>query len=254
MGIDLLTVELLASPTPRLYMANTGNLGDALIRQGTMRFFRDIDLAYKEVWRPPTKKVGTFIYGGGGAWCDNWDNSPRVQAVLKNAESIIVLPSTYAIKSPLYHVDKIRFFSRDNQESLTYCPRALFHHDMAFQLKSSLIPKHGFGIGFFMRTDKERAGTFPLPGFNKDISLEGKTFDDTSTFVNTINDAHEVHTDRLHVAIVACMLQKKVFLYEGNYFKNKAVYLSSMKGRFDVEFREHDCSSHPHWEAPADDG
>ena len=237
---EALSKLLLESPTPRIYMANTGNFGDAVIRQGTLRFFREIGLAYKETRRPPTHEIGTFIYGGGGAWCKNWNNGYRVQAALENAKSVVVLPSTYAIQSPLYDIKNIHFFCRDNRESLTYCPRATYHQDMAFHLSGSLVPIHGSGVGFFMRTDKESFDR-QIPVFNKDISLWGETFDDTTRFIDAINTVRKVHTDRLHVAIIACMLLKKVFLYEGNYFKNKAVYLSSMEGRFDVTFREHDC-------------
>ena len=221
-------------------MANTGNIGDAIIRQGTLRFFEEIGLAYKEARQPPTKKIGTFIYGGGGAWCKNWNNGYRVKAALKNAEKAIVLPSTYAIESPLFNNENIQFFCRDNRESLIYCPKAMFHQDMAFHLHGSLTPTRGMRVGYFMRTDKESSGKFKISAFNKDISLLGETFDDTTRFINAINAVYEVHTDRLHVAIVACMLQKKIFLYEGNYFKNKAVFLSSMKDRFDVTFREYD--------------
>lgn len=234
---------LLASPTPRIYKANTGNLGDALIRQGTLRFFKDHQIAYVEAQDAPVKKVGTFIYGGGGAWCKNWDNSRHVQAALPNAEAVIVLPSTYAIRTPLYEVENINFFARDLQESLTYCPRATYHQDMAFYLSGRYPLQRGVGAGYFMRTDKESTRRWKVPAKNQDISLWGTTYDNTNCFVEAINAVRKVHTDRLHVAIVACMLQKKVILYEGNYFKNKAVYLSKMKGRFDVVFREHDSGS-----------
>lgn len=91
-----------------------------------------------------------------------------------------------------------------------------------------------------MRTDKESSRRFKIPQNNKDISLLGKTYNETESFISAINKHREIHTDRLHVAIVACMLGKKIYFYEGNYFKNKAIYLSCMKGSFDVTFREHD--------------
>ena len=235
-------IELLKnSPQPRIYMANPGNLGDAIIREGTIRFFSDIGLSYEESRKPPVKKVGTFLFGGGGAWCSNWDHSSLVGAGALKAETVIVLPSTYALRSPLFESEKILFFCRDKQESQVFCPKATFHQDMAFHLARSLAPRTGTGIGHFMRTDKERLGAFAIPPGNKDISALGQTFHSTNYFIDAINAVGVVHTDRLHVAIVACMLQKKVHFYAGNYFKNKAVYLSSMKDRFDVTFREHNC-------------
>jgi hypothetical protein len=228
------------SPPPRLYMANPGNLGDALIREGTLHFFRSIGLEHQEVRNPPEHKVGTFVFGGGGAWCRNWDHSYFVSAALQKADTIIVLPSTYAIDSPLYDSQKIHFFCRDTKQSQILCPRARFHQDMAFHLARSITPRLGTGVGYFMRTDKERLGAFDVPRGNKDISTSGQTFNSTKYFIDAIGAVKTVHTDRLHVAIAACMLGKKIYFYAGNYFKNRAVYLSSMKDRFDVTFREHD--------------
>jgi exopolysaccharide biosynthesis predicted pyruvyltransferase EpsI len=192
------------------------------------------------VRRPPREKVGTFIYGGGGAWCKNWNNSRFVNAASMQAQKVIVLPSTYAIRSPLFTMEHIHFFCRDYIESQVYCPRAVYHKDMAFHIQSELHPITGTGVGYFMRTDKERSRLFDIPKNNKDISLLGKTYSDTAPFINAINRVREVHTDRLHVAIVACMLHKKVYFYEGNYFKNSAVFHSCMRGVFDVTFRKHD--------------
>jgi len=221
-------------------MANPGNLGDALIRRGTIAYFREIGLTYEEVKMPPQKKVGTFIYGGGGAWCKNWNNSRHVFATLTRARKIVVLPSTYAIRSPLYEEKKIKFFCRDNLDSLNYCPNAIYHQDMAFYLWGSMKPIIGRGVGHFMRTDKESSKLFKRHKENRDISLWGKTYSDTEGFINTINKYREIHTDRLHVAIVACMLGKKLYFYEGNYFKNRAIYESRLKGNFDVTFRKYD--------------
>jgi exopolysaccharide biosynthesis predicted pyruvyltransferase EpsI len=41
-----------------------------------------------------------------------------------------------------------------------------------------------------------------------------------------------IATGRLHVAIAAILLGKKVFLTEGNYFKIRAIYNSSIRGIF----------------------
>jgi exopolysaccharide biosynthesis predicted pyruvyltransferase EpsI len=230
-------------------MANPGNLGDALIRQGTIRFFKDIGLVYEEITRPPKEATGTFIFGGGGAWCANWNHSHFVNASVPKAKQVIVLPSTYAVRSPLFNIPKIHFFARDNRDSLLYCPDATYHQDMAFHLAPALKPQEGDGVGHFMRTDKESARHFKIPKGNRDISVWGETYHNTSPFIEAINKVREVHTDRLHVAIVACMLGKRVVFYGGNYFKNKAIYLSRMKGQFDVTFREHDRGQPSHGEA-----
>lgn len=223
---------------PRVYMANPGNLGDALIRQGTLKLFDEIGLDYTEVRSPPELTLGTFIFGGGGAWCRNWNHEDLVRHTF--ATHSIVLPSTYAVKSPAYKFPWIEFFTRDDSLSYLFCPRAKFHEDLAFMLQDDLVPQKGSGVGYFFRTDKESARTAPLPEGNVDISLWGETYDNTQPFIDAINEVRTVHTDRLHVAIVGCMLDKKVEFYPGNYWKNEAVFNASMKGRYDVTYREHD--------------
>jgi exopolysaccharide biosynthesis predicted pyruvyltransferase EpsI len=220
-------------------MANPGNLGDALIRQGTLKLFEEIGLSFKEVCSTLTLDVGTFIYGGGGAWCQNWNHARFVDEASIYSHPTIVLPSTYAMMSNLYRRPWMKFFTRDNSLSYLFCPRARFHHDLAFMLEKSLMPKKGAGVGYFFRTDKESA-RHEVPRGNVDISLWGETYDDTQPFIDAVNAVREVHTDRLHVAIVACMLEKRVNFYPGNYWKNEAAYNASMKGRYDVTFREHD--------------
>jgi exopolysaccharide biosynthesis predicted pyruvyltransferase EpsI len=39
-------------------------------------------------------------------------------------------------------------------------------------------------------------------------------------------------TDRLHVAIASSLMGKEVHLYAGSYFKNKEVFLSTLKEYF----------------------
>jgi exopolysaccharide biosynthesis predicted pyruvyltransferase EpsI len=216
-------------------MPNPGNVGDRLIHQGTRAFFHRINLEHTETTAPPSRPVGTFIYGGGGSWCHNWPKSPqRVEQGARHAHTTIVLPSTFELETTLYNDPTIHFFCRDRYNSQRTCPRATFAHDMAFHLKNVLQPQQGSGVGYFMRTDREkRVGT--LPPNNNDISI---TTRQPRIFIRIINRCRVIHTDRLHVAIIACMLDKKVLFYPGNYFKNKAVYLSSLKDKYDVTFRE----------------
>ena len=65
-----------------------------------------------------------------------------------------------------------------------------------------------------------------LPRYVRDLSSrEVATFDE---FVQTIVDAALVFTDRLHVGILAALLGKKTYLFEGNYHKCTGIYERSM--------------------------
>ena len=56
-------------------------------------------------------------------------------------------------------------------------------------------------------------------------------------FVQGVQRAKVVHTDRLHVMILACLLGKKVFAYGTAYRKLETVYQYSMKDWADVSFQ-----------------
>lgn len=235
------TLKEECGPGPVLYLPNHGNWGDALIRHGTIKFFRDINLEYKEVsrkelamsknkWNLPFKKRGTIIYGGGGAWCKLWNKAPDLVTELKQRFKVIVLPSTYESNYSIYNTI---FFRRDDFESKISMPDAFFCHDMAFYLGNEFKQNnHGNGKGFFFRTDKESSNRFKLPAQNNDLSSKWNHLQEVSLFFDEINNFKQIYTDRLHVSIAACLLGKEVHIYPGSYFKNRAVYLSSMKNHF----------------------
>lgn len=232
---------------PLYYLAGSGNLGDALIRQGTLKFLREHGFRFYELMRHkgrvfrlleyylPLLLKGNLIVGGGGGWCKYWKRLPKIVGdVASSYRTVIVLPSTYEMKLDL---PNIIYFSRDRYESLQVVPEAIFCHDMAFYLD---WPSSGAGEGdgFFFRTDIERNESITIPPDNLDISLLGNHFSPIEGFFQRIDRYRVIHTDRLHVAIAACLLGKELHFYSNAYFKNKAVYLSSMKDFFEhVHFK-----------------
>ena len=222
---------------PVYYLPNPGNWGDGLIRYGTLKFFSDINLKFKELtrnkkdWLIPILKGGTVIYGGGGGWCKLWNKSPADVTKLKRRFNVIVLPSTYESS---YSIPNTMFFCRDTFESKNNMPDAIFCHDMAFYIgKQFFRGNKGVGDGYFFRSDPETANKIKIPPNNNDISLKGNYRSEVFQFFNEINRFSAIFTDRLHVSIAACLLKKEVHLYPGAYFKNRAVYLSSMKSQFE---------------------
>jgi exopolysaccharide biosynthesis predicted pyruvyltransferase EpsI len=59
----------------------------------------------------------------------------------------------------------------------------------------------------------------------KDISTKGSLSD----FISFVYYADEIHTDRLHVAILGYIFGKDVTLYENVYYKNRGVWDYSLK-------------------------
>ena len=208
-----------------------------MIRHGTLKFFHDINLDYKELtlkkrdWLHPLLRGGTVIYGGGGAWCRLWNHSPRYVTHIRRRFKVIVLPSTYEFS---FSIPNTHFFCRDLFESKRNMPNAVFCHDMAFYIEKQFLCKGGgLGKGYFFRCDKETAKRIKIPSNNNDISSKGTHLSSISQFFDEINKFATIYTDRLHVSIAACLLNKEVHFYPGSYFKNRAVYMSSMNDQFE---------------------
>ncbi len=235
---------------PVYYVANPGNLGDAVSRQATLKFFSDTNITFTEHtegFSPDwASKCGDaiLIYGGGGAWCRFWNHSADVlEQACKYFRQVIVLPSTYDLS---FTKSNAIFFRRDNGPSQQNQPQSIFCHDMAFYLRIPAI-NHGPRTGNYFRLDAESAINMPLPPDSQDISNRGNHLSDIRDFVREIGECSVVHTDRLHVAIVSCILCKEVHFYNGAYFKNQAVYISSIKDYFDnIRFYEKSAAlTHP---------
>lgn len=229
-------IKSIAGSGPVYYLANPGNWGDGLIRAGSIKFFKDIDLKYKELtlnkkeWILPFMTGGTVIYGGGGAWCDYWNEGEKYISKLQKRFKIIVLPSSY--EKHYSYPGNVTFFSRDKHESLQNMPNSEFCHDMAFYLGKMEAPK-GSGVGYFFRTDVESSNKIEIPSSNRDISLEGHHYSEMYPFLKAISEYEVIQTDRLHVAIAGALLGREVHLYPGSYFKIRAIYESSIKDYFD---------------------
>ncbi|HNW26533.1 MAG TPA: polysaccharide pyruvyl transferase family protein [Candidatus Gastranaerophilaceae bacterium] len=236
---------------PIYYIPNPGNWGDAIIRYATLKFFKDTNIKYEEIKNISLKiiikaffKGATFIYGGGGAWCNCWNHSQHVVNKILDLKKIckkinvIILPSTF---ENTYDLPEVTVFVRDKFESKENMPQGIFCHDMSFYIdKMNVLP--GDEIGYLFRTDKESSGSIIAPKENIDISSMGNELSDVNHLYKFLSKYSVIHTDRMHIAIAGCHLQREVHLYQGGYFKNKAIYQSSLKDNFDnVFFHEEFC-------------
>ena len=237
-----------------IFLQNEGNYGDCLIRYGTLRFFEDIGLRYREYdMAKRTHKAAAlaegilgrfsnrhlFVYSGSGAWADvssvGFRNVHRQVAANRN---VFILPTTF---QHFGLTPDIPVFVRDRFESWKVVPHAKFCHDMAFylalvsqerMLPARIAPDRTLGLAF--RTDNEARGhgLAALPS-NVDFSSFGTSTSDPLVLLRMIDQFSEIATDRLHIAIGAILLGKRVLLSEGSYFKIRAIYNSSIKGIFD---------------------
>lgn len=112
-------------------------------------------------------------------------------------------------------------------------------------LSTRWLAKHRYdtqqpsGVLNCFRTDREKTGV-ALPKGNIDVSARfafGAYDEVIARFVTfhvlgTLERFQEIHTNRLHIAITAALMGRKVKLYPNNYYKCRAVYDYSMKDRF----------------------
>jgi hypothetical protein len=106
--------------------------------------------------------------------------------------------------------------------------------DLALTLDYSPWARKGTGTLRCFRDDIESATNF-RPADNEDISMrvhERWTFENcegpAGDFIRTIAGYETIHTDRLHVGIVASMLGKETHLYTGADHKVREVYELSL--------------------------
>jgi len=90
---------------------------------------------------------------------------------------------------------------------------------------------------FAFRTDREVGAGQVVPGANFDASIEyisddmspALALEATWRLLDFLGRYRVVHTDRLHVAILAALLGKAVRLHDNSYGKNRVVYEQSLR-------------------------
>ena len=86
--------------------------------------------------------------------------------------------------------------------------------------------------GYFMRTDRERPTEQKIPAGNVDLPYQGREFTSATKLFRKVGKYKVVHTNRLHIAVAGTLLGRDVRLYGNDYFKNRAIYESSIKPNF----------------------
>jgi hypothetical protein len=236
---------------PVHFLINPGNWGDALIRAGTEHFLQTFGIAYRPLYLDDSLASrlrrlaaglggGVLLCSGGGAWCGHFNHLPRsVEVIMRRSRyrKIIVLPSTF---DRPFDFPGVQFFRRDQSGSAQAMPQAEFCHDLAFFLPTLESAAPDLDRAFCFRRDVESSGEHAIPPDNLDLSAMGTQADDVHPFFAHLARFREIHTDRLHVAVGASLLNRQVHLYPGRYFKNKAIFDASLAPFFpSTHFHDH---------------
>lgn len=237
-----------------VYCANPGNAGDAIIAHATFQLFDKLNIRPEIIRHTDVVSDKILFYSGGGNLVEGRYRHAYqfINNNFRQNKEIILLPHTvHGYRELLLSAKNLTVICRE-KSSYQYLSSIGFPggklylaHDMAFGLSKDEFrgfSKKGEGVANCFRTDQESKRAIDIPIDNLDISLSwnGELWhrpdfakNVTHSLACYLSAFDIVKTDRLHMAILAAKLGKKVLLYPNNYYKIKAVYEFSMKDVFD---------------------
>jgi exopolysaccharide biosynthesis predicted pyruvyltransferase EpsI len=222
-----------------------GNYGDSVIFHGTKTLLGGLKISINLVELQSEVKNPVLFVDGGGNFIDVYSDVYDFLTIkFKKYDKIIILPHTINGLKATELIQKfgtgVTIFSREKVsysflKKIKTNANIYLWHDCAFYNDLSDYPKIGSGVLNAFRIDVESIYK-DLPSDNEDISFNGWAMKPLDDFINKILPFEEVRTDRLHVAITASLLGKRVFMYSNSYYKNVAVYDYSLKNNQNTVF------------------
>lgn len=230
-----------------------GNTGDHLIWAGTRDLLESGGISTKSMpiseIEKHSHKQSTLLVPGSGAFHRFWHEwLPEV--VIKaahNFHKVIILPSSFDLSEPIVKeclsLANVFAFARETKSyrAIKSLGRAGLFFDCAvyFHRFSDIIPYRNVpteGGGLLLALRNDNGSLLPIYGFqsnsavNDDISL---TKVELNMWIDAIDKATTIVTDRLHVAVASVLLGKEL-IYFDPYDKKISTY-------FDYTFRDTFC-------------
>jgi exopolysaccharide biosynthesis predicted pyruvyltransferase EpsI len=224
------------------YFRSSGNWGDALIEKGALELFRDFGIKivvinpdFFSIDLAALSSVTTVFLAGGGSLGTKYlkNHNARTELLKIFKGETIVLPQSMTDENDenLYTYTWLREVSSFQKKT---GPKGICH-DLAFyvNLDSYREQKAIYHVGVMLREDGESQKSIPL-----NLRDPLKLCHSLEEYIQLATRFETVITDRLHFAIIAAKLGRKVSLVAGNYYKIKAIYEFSMKFMQNVTFYE----------------
>jgi capsular polysaccharide biosynthesis protein/exopolysaccharide biosynthesis predicted pyruvyltransferase EpsI len=231
-------------------LKNIGNRGDGLIQEGAIAYFKQYGIEVELIDHYDNSKYGELLFiVGGGAFCHQWSHMiDAMERMYFKFENIVILPSSFDLScEKVYNwasnlPKHVSVFCREEEsfkQMSQVCKNVYLSIDTAFYINPSPYKKQGHGTLVSFRSDVESCRCLPKienAHHREDISRGNQ--EDWKYLFKTVSNYEIIHTDRLHVAITAALLNKKVTLYSNAYFKNKAMFEYSLKHYPNINFVE----------------
>ncbi len=228
-----------------------GSAGDSLRHAATYQLFADLGIRFDVLSDNDTAAGEILVIGGGGNFVPAYSSVRNtLLRTACNAREVIVLPQTVRGNEELIEQlgPSVEIFCRDAESYLHVVAhrsraKARLAHDLSFLVDperlravagpaaKALLAKRApsrpierlmseAGHRFFFRKARHRTKRI-CPKSSVDISLQFKTGTRPGeaevgalALLTYLQGVHELHTERLHVAIAGAMLGKRVYLYD----------------------------------------
>ncbi|KKQ40635.1 MAG: hypothetical protein US60_C0056G0003 [Microgenomates group bacterium GW2011_GWC1_37_8] len=223
-----------------------GNYGDSLIWHGTKILLNELNISENYVEIDSPKNNDVLFIDGGGNFVDYYSDVRDFLIKKHNLyREIVILPHT------IFGDKQIEVLNNLSGDAIVFCREKVsfdfvkrnilkgdvyLWHDCAFY---NIFPKfpEGNGVLNVFRKDKESV-LDNIPNFNNDLSYNGYATKPLDELINSLKQYKEINTDRLHIAICATLLGKKVNLFPNSYYKNQAVFDYSLRDFPNISFKD----------------
>ncbi|MDB4285307.1 polysaccharide pyruvyl transferase family protein [bacterium] len=207
----------------------SGNVGDVLIREGSQHLLVQAGIPFEQVTAVEGVKDSrrkTLLVRGSGGW-DQVFHAFMPHLVIeasRHFRQVVILPSKFDPREPIVHEclsrENVVAIAREEKSgraiaryprSITAVDCAVYHSRFRPALSGDHEIARGQGTLLVLRENKGSLladlGLGPDPAANKDISLKAITLDE---WFDQIERSELVVTDRLHVAVAAALLGRRV--------------------------------------------
>ncbi len=211
-----------------------GNAGDRLIYAATRQIMQEFGLKWRTinmVADPPESyrdDVDELLLFGGGSM-GLWAPMQRIrQKALSTGIPCTILPQTWGAAEP---GDFLRQFIRE-EGSRVFCPHGILAPDLALGYDWPEVAAPTKGKGVFLKTqglyifDLQR---WPIGPNRQPDPCEGGVCYTATDYIKLVSQYKHIVTDRVHLAITALGLGRRITLLPYGYHKNSSLWVGSLR-------------------------
>jgi exopolysaccharide biosynthesis predicted pyruvyltransferase EpsI len=201
-------------------------------------------------------KTELILFEGGGYMNDVWYGPTLLTQILKHNNSpIAIAPQSY-----LFNRTNFENYFKNGRTTILFCrEKYSFQHLKEKEFPSNVSIFISPELALYLTKEdlkkyiEPRSGNYQLIAFRADkesllrVDLKREIIENSSNplisdistkntltdFISIIYNAEKIYTDRLHVAIIAHLLDKPATLFGNKYHKNRGVWEFSLRDKIE---------------------